>query len=83
MGRVKKRSWDPSEVQIVTTVFSKHLLHKTLPSTPECYAAIKENISLSGRSVAQLKSWISNQYKKENRPRKITTRGESVVHYFV
>ncbi|XP_074042513.1 uncharacterized protein isoform X2 [Leptinotarsa decemlineata] len=66
MGQVRKRSWGANEVQIVTTLFSKHLQNRTLPTTPECFAAIESNDSLSGRTAAQLKSWMSNQFRKKS-----------------
>lgn len=76
MGKIRKRSWDATAVETVNKIFSKHLNNKTLPTTPECYKAIKDNYALTGRTVAQLKSWISNQFKKINTTRKVTLRGE-------
>lgn len=78
MGIVRRRSWDANAVEVVTTLFSKNFQNKTLPTTPECYKAIKNHSTLRGRTVAQLKSWISNQFKKTNITRKISTRGEDL-----
>lgn len=78
MGKIRKRSWDTNEVEIVTRMFSKHLQNKTLPSTPDCYKAIKNHSVLQGRTVAQLKSWISNQFKKTTIKRKTFTRGKDI-----
>lgn len=77
MGKIRKRSWDGNAVKTVTTIFSKHIKNKTLPTTPECYKAIRDNATLNGRTIAQLKSWISNQFKKINTTRKTTIRGEN------
>lgn len=77
MGKIRKRSWDRNAVKTVTTIFSKHNKNKTLPTTPECYKAIRYNSTFNGRTVAQLKSWISNQFKKINTTHKTTIGGEN------
>lgn len=60
-----KRRYDEKELAAMHTAFSTFFISKTLPSTAEILAQQKLNMDLRGRTWQQIKTWISNQFKKK------------------
>nr|CAI5837651.1 unnamed protein product [Callosobruchus analis] len=80
---VSRRSWSTPERSAVRNIFSSNISTKRLPKTSECLSAIKNNDVLKKRSPAQVKAWVSNEFKK-NKETRVTKRGRynvSIEHF--
>lgn len=69
-GRVKRVSWDPLEKIAVEKWFKDHLKEGALPSLNYCEDVIQTEPDLKNRTSAQVKSYISNLYKKQKTSKK-------------
>ncbi|KAJ8928012.1 hypothetical protein NQ314_019478 [Rhamnusium bicolor] len=66
-GSVKRRSWDDAEISTALKLFSKCIENQTLPTVAQCQDAVIEEITLQKRSPMQLKFWVHNRIKRNEK----------------
>lgn len=82
-GRTKRSKWSCEERESVIRFFGDLNTLKKLPSLKLCQEAIIKNPELKNRRPEQLKTWIDNQRKADQRKKVIhTERNEQLRNPF-
>ncbi|KAF5275540.1 hypothetical protein FQR65_LT16598 [Abscondita terminalis] len=66
-GHIQRRSWTTTEINVMQKEFEHYISSKTLPSIQYCSRIKNKYEVLQQRSPVQMKTWIDNQARKENR----------------
>lgn len=66
-GKTKRIRWSDEEKHAITKHFGNIFALSQLPSLQECQNAIIKHKILKKRQPQQIKSWIDNQRRAENR----------------
>lgn len=63
--KFSKKRWSDEEISSVRKVFAIHLRNGSLPSQSEICNQQNNHAALQSRTWQQIKTWISNQHKKD------------------
>lgn len=66
-GKCRRVRWSQSEIEIISERFGHYIKNGSLPDFKEIQKMMLENPGVFNRNPASIKSWVSNQIKKNKK----------------